>query len=77
MAADPKGEAVQAEVQKHVDEVNTTLAKYETIKYFRIIPALTTDNGFLTASLKVKRRVVYAEYAELIDDMYNAGAKKG
>lgn len=77
VAADPKGEAVLAEVQKHVDGVNTTLAKYETIKYFRIIPALTTDNGFLTASLKVKRRVVYSEYADLIDDMYTQGAKKG
>ncbi len=68
---DPQGEAVKTEVQRHLDEVNQTLAKYETIKYFRIIPALTVEGGLLTASLKVKRKPTYARYADLIEEMYS------
>jgi long-chain acyl-CoA synthetase len=68
--ADPDSDAVKAAVQKHVDEVNATLAPYETIKYFRIVPALTVDGGLLTASLKVKRSVVYERYDDLIEGMY-------
>ena len=68
--ADPKGEAVLAAVQAHVDEVNASLASFETVKYFRTIPALTVEGGLLTASLKVKRGPVYERYADLIDEMY-------
>ncbi len=69
-AADPRSDAVRAEIQRHVDEVNKQLARYETIKYFTIVPAMTVEDGLLTASLKVKRKVVYQRYAEQIDSMY-------
>ena len=72
---DPQSDAVRAAVQKHIDEVNEKLASYETIKYFRIIPMLTVEDGLLTASLKVKRGPVQERYADLIDDMY-ASKKK-
>ncbi|MBO6940227.1 MAG: long-chain fatty acid--CoA ligase [Deltaproteobacteria bacterium] len=67
---DPQSDAVRDAVQKHIDEVNEGLARYETIKYFRIIPMLTVEDGLLTASLKVKRGPVHERYADLIDDMY-------
>jgi len=73
--ADASSDAVKAAVQAHVDEVNETLAKYETIKYFHIVPPMTIDSGLLTASLKVKRKVVYEKYAGEIDGMYK-GKKK-
>jgi long-chain acyl-CoA synthetase len=73
--ADPHCDEVRAEIQRKVDEVNETLASYETIKYFRIIPMLTVEDGLLTASLKVKRGPVHDRYADLIDEMY-ASAKK-
>lgn len=68
--ADPKSDAVRAEIQAHVDEVNKTLAKYETIKKFTLVPAMTVESGILTASLKVKRKVVFERYATEIDAMY-------
>ena len=53
------------------DEVNKTLAKYETVKQFAILPKdLTVDAGELTPSLKVKRKVVEKKYAGLLDKMY-------
>ena len=70
VAADQNGQAVRDAVQKHVDGVNETLARFETIKKFQIIDALTTEGGLLTASLKVKRGPTYERYADLIDQMY-------
>ena len=47
------------------------LAKYETVKQFAILPKdLTVDEGELTPSLKVKRKVVEKKYAGLLDKMY-------
>lgn len=69
-AADPQSDAVKAAIQAHIDEVNETLASFETVKYFKVIPMLTVEDGLLTASLKVKRGPVYERYADLIDEMY-------
>lgn len=69
--ADPQHEAVRKALQGHVDEVNKKLASFESIKYFRVLPEpMTVENGVLTASLKVKRRVVEERYAEIIEEMY-------
>ncbi len=52
-------------------DVNKTLAKYETVKQFAVLPAdLTVEEGELTPSLKVKRKVVEKKYAPLLDKMY-------
>ena len=69
-AADPSSEAVNSALQTHVDDVNGTLASYETIKYFTVVPPMTVEDGLLTASLKVKRKVVYERYADAIEGMY-------
>ncbi|MBI2373819.1 MAG: long-chain fatty acid--CoA ligase [Deltaproteobacteria bacterium] len=61
-------------VQKAVDELNAKLAKYETIKKLAILPKdFTVDGGELTASLKVKRKVIETRYKEILDEFY-AGA---
>lgn len=62
-------------VQKHVDERNTHLARYETIKKWKIVPTdFSQDGGELTPSLKVKRKVVAQKYKDLIDSMYEKEA---
>lgn len=69
VAGDPD---LKAEIQAAVDELNTRVNKWETIKQFRVIPReLTIDEGFLTPSLKVKRKVVETEFKNLIDDIYS------
>ena len=63
--------AVRDEVQRAVDQVNTTLAKVETIKKFALLPrAFTVETGELTPSLKVKRRVVAKNFSDEIEAMY-------
>jgi len=62
-------------VQKHVDERNAHLAKYESIKSIRIVKNdFSQDGGELTPSLKLKRKVVLQKYNDLIDDMYGKEA---
>jgi long-chain acyl-CoA synthetase len=62
-------------VQKHVDERNAHLAKYESIKNIRIVKSdFSQEGGELTPSLKLKRKVVLQKYKDLIDDMYGKEA---
>jgi long-chain acyl-CoA synthetase len=71
---DPRDPLVLKAIQAHVDEVNKSLASFESVKYFRTVTVpFSVENGVLTASLKVKRRVVEERYADLIEEMY-AGA---
>jgi len=62
---------VQELYQKIVDEINSKLAHWETIKKFAVIDGvLTIDEDYLTPTLKVKRRNVEARYRDLIDSFY-------
>jgi long-chain acyl-CoA synthetase len=62
---------VKALLAPYFDEVNKSLAKYETVKQFAVLPKdLTVDEGELTPSLKVKRKVVEKKYAAMLDKMY-------
>jgi long-chain acyl-CoA synthetase len=74
VAADRAAAAVRDELRAHVDQVNATLASFESVKYHAVLDEpMTVDNGLLTASLKVKRRVVEERFAELIEAMYRRG----
>jgi long-chain acyl-CoA synthetase len=58
-------------VDQHVTKVNTNLARFETIKKYRIVKdEFTQETGELTASLKMKRNVINEKYKKLIDTMY-------
>lgn len=71
IAALRENPAVVAAVQKGVDEANKTLARVETIKKFHITKrAFTIDDGELTPTLKIKRRVVYKNFSTDIEKMY-------
>jgi long-chain acyl-CoA synthetase len=75
--ADPSGPRVHQELEKHVANVNSSLASFESVKKFRVLPSpMTVDGGELTASLKVKRKVVSEKYAPLIEAMYSGGGKE-
>ena len=46
-------------------------AKFETVKKYKLLPSLwTIENGEITPSLKVVRKVVESNYKSLIDSMY-------
>jgi long-chain acyl-CoA synthetase len=64
---------VTALIDACIKKVNETLASYETIKKFAVLPAdLSVEGGELTASLKIKRRVVEQKYRDVIEAFYEA-----
>jgi long-chain acyl-CoA synthetase len=68
MAAHP---AVRSLVEGEVKRLTAHLAQWETIKRFALLPEdFTFDNGSLTFTLKLKRRVVEQNYREVIDKLY-------
>jgi long-chain acyl-CoA synthetase len=61
--------------QRTVDAVNATLAPFETIKRFALLPSeLTIAGGELTPTMKVKRRVVEERWRTVIDELYDRSA---
>ncbi|MHB0969063.1 MAG: AMP-dependent synthetase/ligase [Thermoanaerobaculia bacterium] len=60
-------------IERQVEHVNNQLARFEQIKDFRIIEHdFTPENGELTVTMKLKRRVVEEKYREVLDGMYGA-----
>jgi long-subunit acyl-CoA synthetase (AMP-forming) len=60
-------------LEERVAEVNATLARYETIKTFRVLPAtFSVEGGELTPTLKLKRRVIHEKYGREIESLYAA-----
>ena len=58
-------------IDKAIAEVNATLASYETVKNFAILPAdFAEASGELTPSLKVKRDVVASKFDSIIAGLY-------
>lgn len=63
---------ILAEIDKEVKQFNKKLASHEKIRKFRLISTpFGIESGELTPTLKVKRRVIYDKYKELIDDIYS------
>jgi len=63
---------VIGEVQRGIDEeVNPQFARVENIRKFTILPrSFTVQDGELTPSLKIKRRIDYDHFADEIEAMY-------
>jgi long-chain acyl-CoA synthetase len=67
-----QSEAIRAEIQQAVDEVNAEMARVEQIKRFTILPReLSIAEGELTPTLKVKRNVVTTHFEAEIEEMYS------
>lgn len=58
-------------IKERIDTLQQQLAYYEQVKRFTILPKpFTMENGELTNTLKLKRRVVNENYKAAIDKMY-------
>jgi long-chain acyl-CoA synthetase len=65
-------------VQKVVDETNTRFASVETVKAFALLPKeLDHDDGELTATQKVRRSAVTAQFEDLIEQLYATDRSRG
>ena len=68
LVAHPK---VQALYEGIVEETNQNLARFEKLKRVLLVPdEFTADNGALTPTMKLRRRVVEDRYRRQIDDLY-------
>ena len=62
---------VQNVFKREIDKLNGRLAEYERILRFRLVPDEWSPNtGELSASLKLKRKVVESKYKELLEVIY-------
>ncbi len=60
-----------AELQAAVDDANKAVSRAESIRKFVVLPVdFTTENGYMTPSLKVKRAVVAKDFAADIEALY-------
>jgi long-chain acyl-CoA synthetase len=58
-------------VQGYVEELNSQLNRWETIKKWELLDHdLSVESGELTPSMKVKRNVVEENYKDVIDGFY-------
>jgi long-chain acyl-CoA synthetase len=54
-----------------VEGINQNLARFEKLKRVLIVAdEFTPDNGIMTPTLKLRRRVVEERYREQIDNLY-------
>ena len=64
-------EPVQKLFAQRIADINRKLAQYETIKKFVLLPRdFSVDEGELTATLKLRRKVIYEKHKEKIEGMY-------
>ena len=69
LAADP---VVLAEVTAAVAAVNERLARVQQVKQWRLLPVeWTAETEELTPTLKLRRRIVHAKYADVLDTLYD------
>jgi long-chain acyl-CoA synthetase len=62
---------LRAALERTVADINATLASYETVKTFAILPAdFSEESGELTPSLKVRRDVVASKFSAIIAGLY-------
>ncbi|MDH3426405.1 MAG: AMP-binding protein, partial [Acidimicrobiia bacterium] len=58
-------------IRRQVDQANEDFARVEQIKQFKLIPKeLDHDQGELTATQKIKRKVLAEQFTDLIEEMY-------
>ena len=69
LAADP---VVLAEVDAAVAAANERLARVQQVKQWRLLPVeWTAETEELTPTLKLRRRIVHAKYADVLDTLYD------
>ena len=67
----PAAGATREAIAEDVDRVNGTLAQFERIKRFELIPDdMTVEKGLMTPSLKLKRKAVVEHHREAVEKLF-------
>lgn len=71
----PADGATREQVAAEVERVNQSLAQFERIKKFALIPNdLTVESGLMTPSLKLKRKAVIERHRDVVARLFAEGA---
>jgi long-chain acyl-CoA synthetase len=71
LAALAEQPAVLAAVAEAVEQANARLARVQQVRSWRLLPVeWTAESEELTPTLKLKRRIVHAKYADVISSLY-------
>lgn len=63
---------VKGWISDFIEEVNQTLPSFEQVKRFKILQGdFSVDNGMLTPTMKLRRKVILEKYRSEIDDLYS------
>jgi len=72
LADDTPRDDAEAEVQRAVDDVNRDLSRFEQIKRFTVLPRdFSAEEGEVTPTLKLKRRICQEHFAAEIEGLYS------
>jgi len=64
-------------LEKEFNEFQKKLANFERVRKFTLLERpFTIENGEVTPSLKIRRKVIEERYRDLIEDMYSALERK-
>ncbi|KJY85443.1 long-chain fatty acid--CoA ligase [Vibrio galatheae] len=64
-------------LEKRVNDLQKELAKFEQVKKFKLLPkAFSMDDGELTPTQKLRRKVINDKYQDEIEEMYNDKVEK-
>lgn len=80
-ATDPASAAelpvVRQSLDRAIARANEKVSRAESIRRYRIVnAAFTVENGYLTPSLKLKRRAVLRDFSHEVDALYADGTKE-
>jgi len=66
-------EEVKNRIQKEIDYANTHFGKWEQVKKFELTPDIwSIDDGHLTPTMKMKRKIIKEKYHNLIEKIYRS-----
>jgi long-chain acyl-CoA synthetase len=76
LSEDPKelvnNEVLIDRIQKEIDSYNERFGKWEKIKKFKLTPDIwSIEDGHLTPTMKMKRKVIKEKYMDLYNDIYD------
>ncbi len=60
-------------IERHLEEANAKLERWETVKRFAVLDhELTVEGGAVTANMKLRRSAIAKQYADIVDSLYDA-----
>ena len=62
---------IKAIIDSEIKNKNQALPSFETIKKVTIVPEFTIENAMMTPTFKLKKNIIFKNYKDDIETMYN------